>query len=569
MGPKDGPDSMLLEARTRDLGAGSFAQPLSMRRGSPTTNTAAVTAMGAARRRTCQAGHVVEGKMAAASAAGLVLSAACARVRVARPGAIPVLLVRRGSHIAASVDRTAPPPVAFPADRPGVQAFCDQCARKDAPAPRKLQRAFSAALEEPGAKDTWTLACVVNALVKAGRSDLAATVHAEHARALGTDLEASDDWCRATARALRACCREGNVTAADMVWATTLVVLAQAARPAARQGRRGDDGGQDDGGVAGSNAARAHGLASSVGPSLVVAHLRAGNVEGALQRLADIPAHPPAGPDRGFGDMLRWFGKAGAFSGVLRTLDLMAKAEAVAGPETLEHLATAAVKSVDFVTGAVSMATLPAGDLPEVAFVGRSNVGKSSLVNMFLGRRALAYTSATPGKTQQFNYFEVNSKAARTMARFFIADLPGVGFAQVPARVRAEWAELLRAYFGGRPNLRAICHLVDGNTGLTPADRALMKDVREHRAAGRYIIVCTKLDRRVARSLERDARARREASPALGSTADLPRPLVQSLRAALRDAGLPEETPIVATSAKTKRGRDEMWRQLGHLVSET
>ena len=97
--------------------------------------------------------------------------------------------------------------------------------------------------------------------------------------------------------------------------------------------------------------------------------------------------------------------------------------------ETVEFIANAAVRTVDFVTGAVSMDTLPEA-LPEACFAGRSNVGKSSLVNMVTNRKKLAFRSKTPGKTQQFNYFVVN-KDEGIGSKFYLVDLPGVGYAEV------------------------------------------------------------------------------------------------------------------------------------------
>jgi GTP-binding protein EngB required for normal cell division len=129
------------------------------------------------------------------------------------------------------------------------------------------------------------------------------------------------------------------------------------------------------------------------------------------------------------------------------------------GLQYLQAVANAAVRSVQFVTGAVSMETLPKKWLPEAAFIGRSNVGKSSLINMVCNRKALAYTSKRPGKTQQFNYFEVNgeqqsssgsgsskggsSKVVKPAVKgridaqqaFYIVDLPGIGYAKVPQYV--------------------------------------------------------------------------------------------------------------------------------------
>ncbi|KAK1858511.1 hypothetical protein I4F81_001112 [Pyropia yezoensis] len=159
--------------------------------------------------------------------------------------------------------------------------------------------------------------------------------------------------------------------------------------------------------------------------------------------------------------------------GVFAVLDALRSTGTPRTPETYEFLAQAAVREVQFVTGAVSMATLPPdGAVPEAAFVGRSNVGKSSLLNMVAGRRALARTSRRPGKTQQFNYFLVNGAEATN--RFHLVDLPGVGYAKVPKALQVEWLSFMRAYFRHRRSLRVVFHLIDGRHGPLADDAALM-----------------------------------------------------------------------------------------------
>ena len=110
------------------------------------------------------------------------------------------------------------------------------------------------------------------------------------------------------------------------------------------------------------------------------------------------------------------------------TLDLMREAGLHPDTDSYQHLGNTLVRSVDFIAGAVSMDTLPTRTLPEVCFIGRSNVGKSSLLNMVCNRKDLAYVSKRPGKTQQFNYFIVNDKSKST---FYMVDVPGVGYAKV------------------------------------------------------------------------------------------------------------------------------------------
>lgn len=152
---------------------------------------------------------------------------------------------------------------------------------------------------------------------------------------------------------------------------------------------------------------------------------------------------------------------------MLAVLEVMGATKTEGDHVTSETVANAAVRSVDFVTSAVSMATLPSsksgphsgtGRLAEVAFIGRSNVGKSSLVNMVCNRRALAYTSKTPGKTQQFNYFVVNNQSKWDPAgTFHLVDLPGLGYAKVPKVVREAWVAFMSQYFYEREVSRSRC----------------------------------------------------------------------------------------------------------------
>ena len=124
-------------------------------------------------------------------------------------------------------------------------------------------------------------------------------------------------------------------------------------------------------------------------------------------------------------------------------------------------------QACDFVAGVADLARLPPMRLPEVAFAGRSNVGKSSLVNALTGRRQLARTSQTPGRTQQINLFDLGG-------RLTLVDLPGYGYAQAPKPAVQAWQELVRAYLRGRASLRRTCVLVDARHGLKDNDRAFM-----------------------------------------------------------------------------------------------
>jgi len=227
--------------------------------------------------------------------------------------------------------------------------------------------------------------------------------------------------------------------------------------------------------------------------------------------------------------------------GVFAVLDALRATGTPPGNETYEFLAQAAVREVQFVTGCVSMATLPLDRvIPEAAFVGRSNVGKSSLLNMVTGRRALARTSRRPGKTQQFNYFLVNGGDARS--RFHLVDLPGVGYARVPKPLQVEWLAFMRSYFRHRAALRVVFHLVDGRHGPLADDVELMRVIAGSGTAAAYVVVLTKVDKLDG------ARVRAR--------------VTAKVAAALADAGCPPDVPVVATSAESRLGRDEMWRYL-------
>lgn len=142
---------------------------------------------------------------------------------------------------------------------------------------------------------------------------------------------------------------------------------------------------------------------------------------------------------------------------------------------------------VEFVLGAASLAQLPAGDRPEIAFAGRSNVGKSSLINALLNRKNLARSSAEPGKTRELNYFDVGPD------KLWLVDLPGFGYAKVSRDQQAKWVQLTKRYLRGRANLRRVFLLVDSRRGLMDTDRETMDMLNT--AAVTYQIVLTKADK--------------------------------------------------------------------------
>lgn len=141
---------------------------------------------------------------------------------------------------------------------------------------------------------------------------------------------------------------------------------------------------------------------------------------------------------------------------------------------------------VEFLKGVVAMDGLPPPDRVETCLAGRSNVGKSSLINALTGRRALARTSGTPGRTQEINFFTLGDT-------HYLVDLPGYGFAEAPKAVVARWQTLLRAYLAGRPSLRRAFVLVDHRHGIKPPDTAIMELL--DKAAVTFQVVMTKADK--------------------------------------------------------------------------
>ncbi|MGB3316180.1 MAG: ribosome biogenesis GTP-binding protein YihA/YsxC [Albidovulum sp.] len=141
---------------------------------------------------------------------------------------------------------------------------------------------------------------------------------------------------------------------------------------------------------------------------------------------------------------------------------------------------------IDFLKGVVAMSGLPPADRIEVCFAGRSNVGKSSLINALTGRKALARASNTPGRTQEINYFTAGDS-------HYLVDLPGYGYAEAPVAVVAKWQALLKSYLGGRQTLRRAFVLIDMRHGIKKVDDEILTLL--DRSAVTFQVVLTKADK--------------------------------------------------------------------------
>ena len=183
----------------------------------------------------------------------------------------------------------------------------------------------------------------------------------------------------------------------------------------------------------------------------------------------------------------------------------------------------------DFMLGVTSIAALPPSDVSEIAFAGRSNVGKSSLLNALTGRKALARTSNTPGRTRELNFFSLT-------AGLRLVDLPGYGYAKVSKTEVSAWTQLLKSYLAGRPNLRRALLLIDARHGLKPSDLEMMDLFDE--AAVVYQIILTKIDKlttgkaeAIAGSVQKAIQRRPAAHPTIVMTSSEKKHGIADLRA--------------------------------------
>jgi GTP-binding protein len=189
----------------------------------------------------------------------------------------------------------------------------------------------------------------------------------------------------------------------------------------------------------------------------------------------------------------------------------------------MKPVAETRVVDAKFVAGAVDMASLPPPTLVEVAFAGRSNVGKSSLLNAMMQRRGLARTSSTPGCTRQLNVFEV--RCSDGLAVRFV-DLPGYGWARRSKAERTQWQSMIEGYLRGRAGLRAVVLLVDVRRGVEDEERQLVEFLQQPRAVSAprpldVLLVATKIDKvgAAARKLTLEEVRRRAGARAIGFSA--------------------------------------------------
>jgi GTP-binding protein len=190
------------------------------------------------------------------------------------------------------------------------------------------------------------------------------------------------------------------------------------------------------------------------------------------------------------------------------------------------------IKSADFVKSAVNPEHYPPPEWPEVAFAGRSNVGKSSVINTLLERRRLAKTSTTPGRTQLINFFLVNQNLS-------FVDLPGYGYAKVPPELRRSWGPMVEAYLSKRPVLKALVLLMDLRRTPQIEELNFIDWLRHYHIA--MIPVMTKCDKL---SKTEQGKQRRKAAEVLGI--------------------LPDE--LILFSAKTRQGKEPLWDRISTLL---
>ena len=193
------------------------------------------------------------------------------------------------------------------------------------------------------------------------------------------------------------------------------------------------------------------------------------------------------------------------------------------------------ITSAEFLTGAVSYKQYPDSACPELAFVGRSNVGKSSLINSLLNRKKLVKTSQTPGKTQEINFFKINND-------FIFTDLPGYGFAKVPQSVQKRWGKMIEDYLLKRETLLAVIFIIDLRRRPSQLDLSLQRWLEAHEVE--YLLVGTKVDKLSQSEIKKQK---------------------DKLNVTYFDD---IEGELLVYSSKSKRGRKELWSEITFRLEE-
>lgn len=191
------------------------------------------------------------------------------------------------------------------------------------------------------------------------------------------------------------------------------------------------------------------------------------------------------------------------------------------------------IKTAEFIISAASPKQYPAGDLPEIALAGRSNVGKSSFINRMVNRKSLARTSQKPGKTQTLNYYLINDA-------FYFVDVPGYGFAQVSKSERASWGKMIETYLLERKQLKCVIQIVDIRHEPTADDRMMMDFLKYYQLP--TIVIATKADK-ISRGKWNKH--------------------LKQIRDGLQ---LEKGTPLIPFSAKTGEGKEEAWQVIRQYI---
>jgi len=261
--------------------------------------------------------------------------------------------------------------------------------------------------------------------------------------------------------------------------------------------------------------------------------------------------------------IVRTLGRRRFVDEIFALLDNMRSLRVLPDDETLEFLANAMVATVSEETTARAMKDLPDPDtsMPEIVFAGRSNVGKSSLVNCLVNRKALASTSSTPGHTTQFHFFSVN-KDRQDLPPFYLVDVPGLGYAEASEGIQDSWRSLLERYLTVRDSLGAVFHLVDSRHKITPTDEQLISIATRAAATRRknglapfqYAVILTKADKATEKALKESERDCREKT----------KTLVEELK--MSNNNKDGAVPIIVTSSFAKTGKDRVWQVLQSVI---